>query len=91
VTYAVYLHGQVSEQIRRLQPRSRRLILAAIHTLAERPHAPADFEEVEANGRPLGVKLAGKYAIAYHIDDPCEGTQDNRLAPSGRLNKAEME
>jgi mRNA-degrading endonuclease RelE of RelBE toxin-antitoxin system len=70
MSYVVYLHGEVSERLRRMRSDRRRQILAIIHALAERPHQPADYEEVEAGGRPLAVKIVAGYAIVYHIDDP---------------------
>ena len=65
--YAVYIHQAALDSA----PRSgdqQRLVMRFVRSLADNPFVNGDFSEKDDVGRPVQVKVVGRYAIAYWAD-----------------------
>lgn len=71
--YSVFLHLEVTEALRSLRRSERDGIGRFAHSLARNPFQPGDFQEDDALGRANEVKIVGKLAVVYYIDNAdCE-------------------
>ena len=62
--YAVYINQAVLDSA----PRSgnqRRLVMRFVSSLAENPFTNGDFSEKDDVGRPVQVKVVGRFAITF--------------------------
>ena len=55
-------------QLERPTPRDRNLILSFLGSLADDPNKRGDYEERDEVGRPVQIKIIGKYALTYWAD-----------------------
>jgi hypothetical protein len=65
--YAVF----INEQALAAAPRSggqRESVMKFIRSLADQPNTIGDFTEKDNTGRPIQVKIIGRYAITYWAD-----------------------
>jgi hypothetical protein len=67
--YSVYIHFELLDMIPRRDDQ-RAKIIKFIRSLATNPYALGDFTDKDANFRTRQVKIIGKYAVTYWIDDP---------------------
>ena len=67
--YSVFLHLEVTEELRSLRRLERDAILQLAHSLGRNPFQSADFQEADDRGRVNNVKLVGKLAVVYYIDN----------------------
>jgi hypothetical protein len=61
----------INEQVLATAPRSgrqRESVMQFIRSLANHPDSAGDFTEKDNAGRPVQVKIIGRYAISYWAD-----------------------
>jgi mRNA-degrading endonuclease RelE of RelBE toxin-antitoxin system len=68
-TYAIYLHLDLLEMVPS-RGEQRRLIMSFIRALAANPHTPGDFTDKDESLRQRQIKIVGRYAVTYWVDDP---------------------
>ncbi len=79
--YSVYLHLDLLEAVPAQGPQ-RRLILNFIRSLAEAPHSPGDFSDRDESLRTRQIKIVGRYAITYWVDDPVKAVMVVAVVPA---------
>jgi mRNA-degrading endonuclease RelE of RelBE toxin-antitoxin system len=67
--YSVYLHLELLDVVP-ARGEQRRLIMSFIRWLAENPHAPGDFTDRDQSLRTRQIKIVGRYAVTYWVDEP---------------------
>jgi hypothetical protein len=67
--YSVYLHLELLEVVP-ARGEQRRLIMAFVRSLADNPHTPCDFTDRDESLRTRQIKIIGRYAVTYWVDDP---------------------
>ena len=65
--YRVLISLQVL-QLERPSKRERDLILSFLEGLGKEPTKRGDYEEKDEVGRPVQIKVIGKYALTYWAD-----------------------
>ena len=55
-------------QIERPSSRDRKKILFFLDSIVADPFRPGDYEESDKVGRPVQIKIVGKYALTYWVD-----------------------
>ncbi len=81
--YAVYVHLDLLECVPRRGPQ-RRLIMNFIRWLGDNPHAPGDFTERDESLRTRQIKIVGRYAVMYWVDDPVKAVMVVGVQPARR-------
>ena len=67
--YTVYVRHELFAILQSL-PRARRARVAAlIDSLGENPFRPADYREYDSLRRPCSVRIIGKHALYFRVDD----------------------
>lgn len=67
--YNVYLHIELLDAVP-VHGEQRRLIMKFIRQLGESPHTPGDFTDLDESLRRRQIKIVGRYALTYWVDDP---------------------
>lgn len=67
--YNVYLHFDLLEVVP-TRGEQRRLIMSFVRWLAENPQTPGDFTDRDESLRTRQIKIIGRYAVTYWVDDP---------------------
>ena len=67
--YSVYLHLELLEVVP-TRGEQRRLIMTFVRSLADNPHTPGDFTDRDESLRTRQIKIIGRYAVTYWVDDP---------------------
>lgn len=67
--YSVYLHLELLEVVP-ARGEQRRLIMNFVRSLADGPHTPGDFIDRDESLRTRQIKIIGRYAVTYWVDDP---------------------
>jgi mRNA-degrading endonuclease RelE of RelBE toxin-antitoxin system len=67
--YSVYIHLELLDIVPR-RGDQRTKIINFIRSLADSPYTPGDFADQDTNSRTRQVKIIGKYAVTYWVDDP---------------------
>jgi mRNA-degrading endonuclease RelE of RelBE toxin-antitoxin system len=67
--YAVCLHLELLEMVPS-RGEQRRLIMSFIRSLADNPYTPGDFTDKDQGLRQRQIKIVGRYAVTYWVDDP---------------------
>jgi len=65
--YSVFIHEAVLSSAPKAGAQHR-LVMDFIRSLAEDPYHEGDFRDRDEVGRPLEVKIVGRYAITYWAD-----------------------
>lgn len=69
--YRVYLHLDLLDSVP-TRGDQRRLIMTFIRSLAEKPYTPGDFTDQDETLRTRQIKIIGRYAVTYWVDDPAK-------------------
>ncbi|HZR16778.1 MAG TPA: hypothetical protein VFE51_05570 [Verrucomicrobiae bacterium] len=67
--YSVYLHLELLEVVP-ARGEQRRLIMSFVRSLADNPHTPGDFTDRDESLRTRQIKIIGRYAVTYWVDEP---------------------
>ena len=67
--YSVYLHLELLEVVP-ARGEQRRLIMSFVRSLADNPHTRGDFTDRDESLRTRQIKIIGRYAVTYWVDDP---------------------
>ncbi len=67
--YSVFLRLEAAEEVRSLRGSERDRILRFIHSLAGDPFQPGDFQEKDDQSRSNEVKIVGRLAAVYYVDN----------------------
>ena len=67
--YAVYLHFDLLESPS-LRGGQRKMVMSFVRLLAQNPYTPGDFTDRDASLRVRQIKIIGRHAITYWVDDP---------------------
>jgi hypothetical protein len=67
--YAVYLHFDLLESVP-VRSEQRKRIMDFVRSLADQPHAPGDFTDIDESQRTRQIKIIGNYAVTYWADEP---------------------
>ena len=66
-------------QIQQPSRQERDLILRFLESLESRPSRKGDYEEMDAVGRPVQIKVIGKYALTYWADHAVKEVKVTRI------------
>lgn len=66
--YEVFLRSEAISALRALPLRHRKLVSSFIDQLAADPFAEGDYQNSDASGRMLSIKVVGSSAITYWAD-----------------------
>ena len=66
-SYEVYLHEKLLACAPR-SGRSRKRVMDFVRSLASDPFQKGDYEDSDAAGHSIGVKLIGCYAVTFFVD-----------------------
>jgi mRNA-degrading endonuclease RelE of RelBE toxin-antitoxin system len=66
-------------QMKRPPKRDRERMLSFLEGLAENPFVRGDYEEQDEAGRPIQIKIMGKYAMTYWVDHAVKEVKVTRL------------
>jgi len=55
-----------------------------IRSLAENPHTPGDFTDQDETLRTRQIKIIGRYAVTYWVDDPVKAVMVVEVRPADR-------
>jgi hypothetical protein len=67
--YSVYFHLELLEVVP-TRGEQRLLILTFVRSLADNPRTPGDFTDRDESLRTRQIKIIGRYAVTYWVDDP---------------------
>jgi mRNA-degrading endonuclease RelE of RelBE toxin-antitoxin system len=67
--YNVYLHLDLVEVVP-ARGEQRRLIMSFVRWLADNPNTVGDFTDRDESLRTRQIKIIGRYAVTYWVDDP---------------------
>lgn len=67
--YSVYLHIELLDVVP-ARGGQRSKIMQFVRSLANDPHTAGDFTDTDASFRTRQIKIVGKYAITYWVDEP---------------------
>ena len=81
--YAIFLHFDLLETVP-ARGEQRRLIMCFIRALARNPYTPGDFTDQDESLRTRQVKIIGRYAITYWVDDPVKAVMVVGVEPADR-------
>ena len=79
--YEVYLNLDLVEAV----PKSgeqRRKIMEFIRALRAEPAMPGDYTDMDASLRRREIKIVGRYAITYWLDDPVKAVMVVDIRPA---------
>ena len=82
--YRVYLHLDLLDSVP-THGSQRRLIMAFIRSLAEKPYTPGDFTDQDETMRTRQIKIIGRYAVTYWVDDPVKAVMVVEVQPADQL------
>ena len=71
-------------QIERPAKRDREVILSFLEGLAKDPFQRGDYEERDEAGRPIQIKIVGKYALTYGADHAVKEVKVTKIEPAAR-------
>ena len=66
-------------QLPKPPPRERSLILAFLEQLQSQPNQQGDYQETDSVGRPIQIKIIGKYALTYWADHAVKEVKVTRI------------
>lgn len=66
--YAIYLHLELLEAVPK-RGAQRIRIMTFIRSLSRNPHTPGDFFDLDETGRTRQIKVVGRYAVTYWVDE----------------------
>ena len=58
--------------------------MSFIRSLAASPQIPGDFTDEDASGRTRQVKIVGRYAITFWVDEPAKAVMVVAVKPADR-------
>jgi mRNA-degrading endonuclease RelE of RelBE toxin-antitoxin system len=67
--YEVYLHFDLLESVP-ARGEQRRRIMDFVRSLADLPNTPGDYTDTDESQRTRQVKIVGRYAVTYWVDEP---------------------
>ena len=79
--YSVYLHLDLLAMVP-AQGAQRRLVMSFIRSLTENPRLPGDFADQDESLRTRQIKIIGRYAITYWVDDPVKAVMIVGVRPA---------
>lgn len=65
---AIYLHLELLEAVS-TRGAQRIRIMTFVRSLAHNPHTPGDFTDRDETGRTRQIKVLGRYAVTYWVDE----------------------
>jgi mRNA-degrading endonuclease RelE of RelBE toxin-antitoxin system len=81
--YDVYLHSDLLDSVP-TRGEQRRKIMAFVRSLADQPHTPGDFTDVDPSQRTRQIKIIGDYAVTYWVDEPVKTVMVVGVRPADR-------
>ena len=78
--YAVYLHVDLLETL----PSNgfqRRKIVGFLRSLQAQPGTLGDYNEPDDSHRQMRIKIVGKFAVTYRLDDPAQAVVIYKVQP----------
>jgi len=67
--YRIYLHIELLDVVP-ARGEQRKRIMEFIRSLAAAPHSPGDFTDQDREQRPRQIKIIGRHAVTYWVDEP---------------------
>ena len=71
-------------QLNRPSKHDRELILKFLETLANDPWKRGDYQESDDVGRPLQIKIVGKFALTYWADHAVKEVKVTKIEKADR-------
>lgn len=71
-------------QLQKPSRRDRDLILRFLEGLQRDPYGQGDYEETDEVGRPVWIKVVGKYALTYWADHAVKEVKVTRIELADR-------
>lgn len=81
--YSVYVHLELLEIVPS-RGEQRKLIMNFIRSLGDNPYTPGDFTDHDESLRTRQIKIVGRYAITYWVDDPVKAVMVVAVQPADR-------
>jgi mRNA-degrading endonuclease RelE of RelBE toxin-antitoxin system len=81
--FGVYLHLDLLKVVP-ARGDQRRYVMDFIRSLAENPYTPGDFTDQDESLRKRQIKIVGRYAITYWVDDPVRAVMVVGVRPADR-------
>ena len=81
--YSVYLHLELLEVVP-ARGEQRLLIMSFVRSLADNAHTPGDFTDRDESFRTRQIKIVGRYAVTYWVDDPVKAVMIVGVAVADR-------
>ena len=82
--YRVFIAAEVIAFLRTCPRRERLLITRLFEELADDPFRAGDYVERDDIGRPIQVKIIGRYAVFFWSDHPVKEVKIVDLKSAGR-------
>ncbi len=79
--YSVYLHLDLLEEVP-ARGAQRREIMSFVRSLAENPRLLGDITDQDESLRTRQIKIIGRYAITYWVDDPVKAVMIVGVRPA---------
>ncbi|HEY5296385.1 MAG TPA: hypothetical protein VIK59_00510 [Verrucomicrobiae bacterium] len=79
--YAIYINQAALNSSPRAGAQRERL-MKFICSLADNPDAPGDFSEKDNVGRPVQVKIIGRYAVTFWADHAVSEIKVTHIKPA---------
>lgn len=81
--YRIFLHIELLDAVP-AKGDQRKRIMNFIRSLAETPHLAGDFTDMDADKRPQQIKIVGRHAVTYWVDEPVKAVMVVAIRPADR-------
>ncbi len=82
--YSVFLHLEATEALRSQGHSERDRVLQLARSLARDPFQPGDFQEEDDRRRANEVRIVGRLAVVYYVDDADSEVRILEVRPADR-------
>jgi len=79
--YGVYLHIDLLEVVP-VRGGQRKQIMSFVRSLAQDPHPPGDYTDLDETHRTRQIRIIGRYAVTYWADDPVKAVMVLDVRPA---------
>lgn len=81
--YRVYVHIDLLDLVP-VRGGQRNLVMSFIRSLAQAPHTPGDYTDLDESRRTRQIAIIGRYAITYWADDPVKAVMVVDVRPADK-------
>lgn len=79
--YKVYVHIDLLDLVP-VRGGQRKLVMSFIRSLAQDPHTPGDYTDLDESQRTRQITIVGRYAVTYWADDPVKAVMVVDVRPA---------